>query len=80
MRANSLDKRFDRSPTHCVDSGEILRDDCLHVLGIVVLDYPDRLDAMREGTPRGRANWQLSSVRMPFERSDRPGLRVRQMD
>jgi len=34
----------------------------------------DRLEAMRERTPRGRASWQPSSVKMLLERADRLGL------
>jgi hypothetical protein len=34
----------------------------------------DRLEAMRERTPRGRAKWQPSSVRMLLERAVRAGL------
>lgn len=34
----------------------------------------DRLEAMRERTPRGRSNWQPSSVRMLLERAVRLGL------
>lgn len=34
----------------------------------------DRLEAMRERTPRGRSSWQPSSVRMLLERAQRQGL------
>lgn len=34
----------------------------------------DRLESMRERTPRGRASWQPSSVRMLLERAERLGL------
>jgi hypothetical protein len=34
----------------------------------------DRLEAMRERTPRGRASWQPSSVRMLLERAGKLGL------
>lgn len=34
----------------------------------------DRLEAMRERTPRGRGNWQPSSVRMLLDRARRLGL------
>lgn len=34
----------------------------------------DRLESMRERTPRGRTSWQPSSVRMLLERSERLGL------
>ncbi|MBW7861516.1 MAG: recombinase family protein [Rhodocyclaceae bacterium] len=34
----------------------------------------DRLEAMRERTPRGRTRWQPSSVRMLLERAERLGL------
>ena len=34
----------------------------------------DRLEAMRERTPRGRAHWQPSSVRMLLTRAERLGL------
>ena len=34
----------------------------------------DRLEAMRERTPRGRSAWQPSSVRMLLERAERLGL------
>ena len=40
----------------------------------------DRLESMRERTPRGRTSWQPSSVRMLLERAERLGLLVRQMD
>ena len=40
----------------------------------------DRLESMRERTPRGRMSWQPSSVRMLLERAERLGLQVRQMD
>ena len=35
----------------------------------------DRLEAMRERTPRGRTKWQPSSVKMLLERAERLGLR-----
>jgi len=34
----------------------------------------DRLEAMRERTPRGRSSWQPSSVKMLLERAERLGL------
>ncbi len=34
----------------------------------------DRLEAMRERTPRGRSKWQPSSVRMLLDRAERLGL------
>ena len=34
----------------------------------------DRLEAMRERTPRGRTKWQPSSARMLLERAARRGL------
>jgi hypothetical protein len=34
----------------------------------------DRLESMRERTPRGRASWQPSSVKMLLERAERLGL------
>ena len=34
----------------------------------------DRLEAMRERTPRGRTSWQPSSVKMLLERAERLGL------
>ena len=34
----------------------------------------DRLEAMRERTPRGRTKWQPSLVRMLLERARRHGL------
>jgi hypothetical protein len=34
----------------------------------------DRLEAMRERTPRGRSNWQPSSVKMLLERAEKLGL------
>ncbi|SDW08727.1 recombinase family protein [Roseicitreum antarcticum] len=34
----------------------------------------DRLEAMRERTPRGRTRWQPSSVRMLLERAEKRGL------
>lgn len=34
----------------------------------------DRLEAMRERTPRGRSKWQPSSVRMLLERAEKLGL------
>ncbi|MCG6113110.1 MAG: recombinase family protein [Paracoccus sp.] len=41
----------------------------------------DRLEAMRERTPRGRTKWQPSSVRMLLERAERLGmLSVRRKD
>jgi hypothetical protein len=33
-----------------------------------------RLETMRERTPRGRTKWQPSSVKMPLERAARLGL------
>ena len=34
----------------------------------------DRLEAMRERTPRGRSKWEPSSVRMILERAKKLGL------
>ena len=34
----------------------------------------NRLEAMRERTPRGRTSWQPSSVKMLLERAERLGL------
>ena len=34
----------------------------------------DRLEAMRERTPRGRTRWQPSSVRMLLERARKHGM------
>ena len=34
----------------------------------------DRLESMRERTPRGRTSWQPSSVRMLLERAEKLGL------
>jgi len=34
----------------------------------------DRLEAMRERTPRGRTSWQPSSVKMLLERAHKLGL------
>lgn len=34
----------------------------------------DRLESMRERTPRGRTSWQPSSVKMLLERAERLGL------
>ncbi len=34
----------------------------------------DRLESMRERTPRGRTSWQPSSVRILLERAERLGL------
>ncbi len=34
----------------------------------------DRLEAMRERTPRGRTRWQPSSVRMLLERAKKHGM------
>ena len=34
----------------------------------------DRLQSMRERTPRGRTSWQPSSVRMLLERAEKLGL------
>jgi DNA invertase Pin-like site-specific DNA recombinase len=42
--------------------------------GITLQGICDRLDAMRERTPRGRAKWQPSSVRMLLERAQKVGL------
>lgn len=36
----------------------------------------DRLEAMREPTPRGRTSWQPSSVKMLLERAKKLGLLV----
>ena len=43
MGSDSIDKRLCRSSAHGIDDGEMLRHDCVHVLGIVVLDDPDGL-------------------------------------
>lgn len=43
--------------------------------GITLQGICDRLEAMRERTPRGRANWQLSSVKMLLERAEKLGMR-----
>jgi len=40
----------------------------------------DRLEAMRERTPRGRTSWQPSYVTMLLKRAERLGLLVSQMD
>lgn len=42
--------------------------------GITLQAICDRLEAMREPTPRGRRRWQPSSVRMLLERARRLGL------
>ncbi|WP_421700948.1 recombinase family protein [Aliiroseovarius sp.] len=42
--------------------------------GITLQGICDRLEAMREPTPRGRSQWQPSSVRMLLERAERLGL------
>ncbi len=42
--------------------------------GIPLRAICDRLEAMRERTPRGRASWQPSSVRLLLERAARLGL------
>ena len=42
--------------------------------GITLQAICDRLEAMRERTPRGRTSWQPSSVRMLLERAERIGL------
>jgi hypothetical protein len=34
----------------------------------------DRLEAMRERTPRGRTHWQPSSVRMLLQRAEKLGF------
>jgi len=41
---------------------------------ITVQAICDRLEAMREPTPRGRTSWQPSSVRMLLDRAERLGL------
>jgi hypothetical protein len=43
-------------------------------LGITLQAICDRLESMRERTPRGRMSWQPSSVRMLLERAERIGL------
>ena len=42
--------------------------------GITLRAICDRLESMRERTPRGRMSWQPSSVRMLLERAERIGL------
>jgi hypothetical protein len=42
--------------------------------GITLQAICDRLEAMRERTPRGRTSWQPSSVKMLLERAERLGL------
>ena len=42
--------------------------------GITLQAICNRLEAMRERTPRGRTSWQPSSVRMLIERAERLGL------
>jgi len=37
----------------------------------------DRLESMRERTPRGRTSWQPSSVRMLLERAEKTGAPLR---
>ena len=34
----------------------------------------ERLESMREHTPRGRTNWQPSSVKMLLERAEKLGM------
>ncbi len=41
---------------------------------ITLQDICARLEAMRERTPRGRTNWQPSSVKMLLERAERLGM------
>ena len=41
---------------------------------ITLQEICDRLESMRERTPRGRTSWQPSSVRMLLERAERIGL------
>ena len=41
---------------------------------ITLQAFCDRLQSMRERTPRGRARWQPSSVKMLLERAERLGL------
>jgi hypothetical protein len=42
--------------------------------GITLQAICDRLQAMRERTPRGRTSWQPSSVKMLLERAEKLGL------
>jgi hypothetical protein len=42
--------------------------------GITLQAICERLESMRERTPRGRMSWQPSSVRMLLERAERIGL------
>jgi len=42
--------------------------------GITLQAMCDRLEAMRERTPRGRTSWQPSSVKMLLERAEKLGL------
>lgn len=42
--------------------------------GMTLQQICDRLEAMRERTPRGRAKWQPSSVKMLLERAGKLGL------
>ena len=42
--------------------------------GITLQGICDRLEAMRERTPRGRTSWQPSSVRMLLARAEKLGL------
>jgi hypothetical protein len=41
---------------------------------ITLQEICDRLEKMRERTPRGRTSWQPSSVKMLLERAARLGL------
>lgn len=41
---------------------------------ITLIAICDRLEAMRERTPRGRATWQPSSVKLLLERAVRLGM------
>jgi len=42
--------------------------------GITLQAICERLESMRERTPRGRTRWQPSSVKMLLERAERLGL------
>ncbi len=41
---------------------------------ITLQQIADRLEAMRERTPRGRAKWSVSSVKMLLDRAKTQGL------
>ena len=41
---------------------------------ITLQEICNRLEKMRERTPRGRTSWQPSSVKMLLERAERLGL------